>query len=711
VIAEKGKTMSQPKMVRINGSGEWGIKSKYDPELLPKLRALPGAQWNKDYKVWRVSTEDSVLLDLVQDLTEMGIAVPREIHERAQALAKELDIDGEAADSRAEDDRLYAYQKVGVRWMSRKPSALLADEMGLGKTVQALLAIPEGVPVVVACPASLKGNWRNECRTWRPDFRPVVLTGSKSWIRPSKGEMVILNYEILPDHMPHLLDNTYVVLDEIHMTKNPDAIRTERSRSMIEAALTSGGRAWGLTGTPMLNNPKELWQVLDNLQLAEAAFGSFRRFRWMFSYSRGGGWGRAREDADVPKRLEKVMLRREKKNVLPDLPVKRWKELPVEVSLKAQKELDRFWQDIQERVEAGELKLLPNGLPPFEEMSAVRRLLAEYKIPAMLKVIEEYEQAGEPLVVFSAHKGPVEAAAKRPGWKAIYGETPHEERTQILEDFQAGKLKGVAGTIKAMGVGHTLTHSSHEMFVDLEWTPALNTQAEDRIHRISQDRGCLYTILVGDHDLDRRMAEVLCEKKEIIESVIQETTAPKIADGASNLVNEAAVTENEDLETRTCPLCEKELPINTSGPGSKRPHTDYIRCDDCDLFAWKDQFDKNPPQAGTCPSCDSRGVIQISRSSKNKDRPYLKCRRCDSFNWMDEGDLPEEEKKDLRECLFFLLGRCDGARTLDNQGFNAYDGPRARDMARRLDAGKGINYRELKQMLRKYRKTQLNGAA
>jgi hypothetical protein len=95
----------------------------------------------------------------------------------------------------------------------------------------------------------------------------------------------------------------------------------------------------------------------------------------------------------------------------------------------------------------------PRVLPAFEKMSAVREALSRAKIPALLELVESYEEAEEPLVVFSDHLAPVEEVGNRDGWAAITGDTPPAQRAGIVQAFQAGDLKGLALTIAAGGLG------------------------------------------------------------------------------------------------------------------------------------------------------------------------------------------------------------------------------------------------------------------
>jgi SNF2 family DNA or RNA helicase len=160
------------------------------------------------------------------------------------------------------------------------------------------------------------------------------------------------------------------------------------------------------------------------------------------------------------------------------------------------------------------------SLPAFELLSAARAALATAKIPALLELVEDLEEQEEPCVIFSAHRAPIDALAEREGWAVITGDTSATKRTEIEEKFQRGELRGIGATIAAGGTAITLTRASRMIFVDRDWTPALNEQAEDRIHRIGSKKPVLYTNLVADHVLDRRIAEVLGRKRALIDASV-----------------------------------------------------------------------------------------------------------------------------------------------------------------------------------------------
>jgi SWI/SNF-related matrix-associated actin-dependent regulator 1 of chromatin subfamily A len=339
--------------------------------------------------------------------------------------------------------------------------------------------------------------------------------------------MVVTNYDILPNEseLPaNVPADLVVICDEVHVIKNSKAQRTVRTRAILATARKNGGRTWGLTATPMLNKPTELWNLLAAFGLEREVFGSWPRFVRLFNGVRNewGGmiWGEP--EPEVATLLQRVSLRREKIEVMKDLPPKTRTARTVDIPKKLTKQLDKVWDKVKNADWDDIFDGGKGGLGiAFEEISAARAALAEAKIPAMLELVESYEEQEVPIVVFSAHLAPLHELAKREGWAMISGDTPPEKRTQIENDFQAGLLRGVAASIKAGGVAITLTRASNAIFVDLLWTPSLNDQAEDRLYRIGQANAVLITRLMANHPLDERVMELLTEKQALISATIE----------------------------------------------------------------------------------------------------------------------------------------------------------------------------------------------
>lgn len=489
---------------------------------------------------------------------DLHVAQSRDAHGRELA---------QKAEERAQERglALYPFQREGVRWLAPRRRALLGDEMGLGKTVQALCAAGSMPALLVVAPALVKGNWKRETLKWSDaGMRVTVCSGRGSFRWPKPGEAVVINYDILP-RTPAEADSdkgevieeieapdcsVTVVADEIHMVKNRAALRTTRFRAIVNAVLSAGGRAWGMSGTPLLNNPEELWNVLDTLELAEEAFGSWPNFVRHFGGFRGAHgmeWGLP--SPDVPAMLRKVALVRRRIDVLPDLPRKMRTTIEVELDANTKRLCDEAVEqlaskgiDIETVSEIVDETRLAGA--DFDKLSRARAALAVAKLGAAEEVAAEYEAEGVPLIVFSAHTSAAEVLGSRKGWASITGSVSAARRTEIVDQFQRGELRGLVGTIQAMGVGVTLTRASHVLFVDLAWTPGLNSQAEDRVCRIGQEaEGITVKRLVGDHAVDYRVLELLDKKQAIIEGSVE---ASAVQVGESN--DQAALANAERLQ-------------------------------------------------------------------------------------------------------------------------------------------------------------------
>ncbi len=491
---------------------------------------------------------DPDVRERVEVEADPGREAAREAVARLNRIALNLESKGLA---------LAEYQKSGVPWLAARQKALLTDEPGLGKTCQALLAMGDSFRCVVTCPATLKENWKVEALLkWRPEARVTVLSGRGSFRWPEASEIVITNYDILPGELkkhgngqrvdPKTIPAIppgpplYFIVDEAHFCKGRSA-RAKRVRALVSLVLAAGGRAWGLTGTELMNRSDELWSILRVFHLEQDAFGNWDTFvRMMRGRATRFGYEWGTPDPQVAERLRLVSLKRLKGDVLTQLPPKRYQLVPVEIDSKTRSFCDELVAMLEERgIDVARLESALQISRARLELSVWSRAmtaLAAAKTGAALEIVESYEEAGEPLIVFSAHRAPVDLIASRPGWAAITGDTPVAERQRVRDRFQAGELKGIAGTIDAMGFGLTLTRSANVLRIDRDEVPANNTQAEDRAHRIGQVRGVLVIDLVANHPLDQRLTQILTRKDSLIEQTSRasartaEETAAEVAD-------------------------------------------------------------------------------------------------------------------------------------------------------------------------------------
>jgi SNF2 family DNA or RNA helicase len=146
------------------------------------------------------------------------------------------------------------------------------------------------------------------------------------------------------------------------------------------------------------------------------------------------------------------------------------------------------------------------------------------KLDAVMQILGS---TAEQVVIFSQFSQVIKLLGKRLEKAKIshglfIGDTPAQQRSQIISDFQSGKLKVFAGTIQAGGVGITLTAASTVVFIDRTWSPSLNRQAVDRLHRIGQKNAVQVIDIISRGTIDTKRHEEIDLKWEWIKMLLGE---------------------------------------------------------------------------------------------------------------------------------------------------------------------------------------------
>ena len=437
---------------------------------------------------------------------------------------------------------LMPFQVDGVRRMRQfEGRALLGDEMGLGKTVQALVYLRgerrwKGATIV--CPAYLKENWRREVKKWLPNIPVHIFSGKKAKAVYPAG-IRIINYESLtppvkgktkPGTWTHALKahGDTIIMDEGHYIKNRSA---GRSRA-CQALCANKKHVLILTGTPIENRVAELWFPLSII--VPGLFPSWWKFANRYCGPKFNGFGMEFKGSSNVKELRKilmanVLIRRRKADVLKDLPAKRRATVPVTLPASAMKEYtmaetnfsgwmesNNVGKEVMERRLAGEALTKMNDLINIVGKGKVK-IITDW-------VVDQVEQCDN-LVLFTVRRNMARRISKhlkKAGVdnRVITGELAVEGRQKIVDDFQAGKLPVIIGTIKAMGTGFTLTKASNVAFAQLPWSPGMLDQAEDRLHRIGQLNPVNVWYLMAQDTIEEHLASMVNQKRKVVTSLI-----------------------------------------------------------------------------------------------------------------------------------------------------------------------------------------------
>jgi len=494
-------------------SWSWDDPQKYD--ILEAVRDIPGRSYEPYH--WGVPVSSKISVKEFAEKWDFDDSALPEMKVNHLRLVPE--VPEPAVDYVAPAFPLYPHQNEGIEYLRKNKKAFLTDEMGLGKTIQALMALPSATAALVICPASLKGNWAREVKTWRPDLTPVVLSGRGNFRWPCLGEIVIVNYELFPKEgkASYLNWEVNAIVDEAHYLKKSKSARTKNWRSISRDILEAGGSTWGMTGTPLVTTPYDLYGCLQSFGLLKQGYGSYNSFVSVWGGHKGRYgllWSPNRiNEKAAQEGLAKCSFGRKRIDVLPDLPSKRWTEIEVKLP-KSCGTIDRESMDELEAWSKG------GPTPIAGKLAEARKELAIAKGKKAIPFIDEIiEGGGGPIVVFSAHRDPVLELGKYDRCASITGSTSSEERTEIVQKFQNGELDILAGTIGAMSVGLTLTNSCRMVFLDLPWSNSEIAQAEDRICRIGQKNACEYFLITSNSEVDQIIHKSITRKTKMTDNV------------------------------------------------------------------------------------------------------------------------------------------------------------------------------------------------
>ena len=454
---------------------------------------------------------------------ELSQAVDLTNSETIKNLEKRLDATFPAGLS------LYPFQRVGVAFAELAGGrCIIGDDMGVGKTIQAIgymgLHI-EQWPALIVCPSNVKYNWQKELLKWLPHARVNVVKTGKEEI--TAADFVIINYDLMNKQLEQLLSYGFktIVCDESHYLKNQNALRTEatlRVASLADSVLC-------LSGTAITSRPKEFFTTLN--LIAPDQFPSFMRFtrRYCDAWHNGYGWdfnGSSNED-ELNDRIRDFCIRRLKSEVLTELPDKTRTIFPVELDNKsariyAQTRLN-WMGEYESRLDRNQP--IESGFV-LQMLTEMRHQCGRLKVPHALQWIDEYlNVAGKPLVVFAHHKDVVKGISEplADKWRTavITGAVDAMERARIVQEFQDGNIDVLVASTIAAKEGITLTKADTTLFIEREWVPAWEEQAEDRVYRIGQESNAVQAVyLSASGTVDEHFDEVVEQKRTVVKAVL-----------------------------------------------------------------------------------------------------------------------------------------------------------------------------------------------
>lgn len=386
------------------------------------------------------------------------------------------------------------YQKVIAYLLERQRGLVLADPVGTGKTVGAIGSLNHLRPrkVLIVVPAFLRLNWERELDRWLVYSPRIKLLSYEKFIRE-------------PDE-----SYDFVIFDEAHYLKGI----SKRTAKMLS---TRADRFLFMTATPMWKNAGDMCFILNKAKNpdyvpkraydVQSLYWNFaKKYCYIVNTPYGQKPDRVKSPISLRADFAEVFVRRRVEDILRELP---------------ERVITPLWMEPNEEIESliqEELREYLKG-KESEHLSHVRQRIALTKAPYLVALGKEILQSEDRLIFVAWHRDVAKALAdifNREGYKTflITGETSHVDRDRYVQEFQSEKEERMVliGTMGAMGVGLTLTRSSHMVFAELDYVPSNIEQAMGRIHRIGTKTNPIYYFPIFTGSVEERIYQTLIER-------------------------------------------------------------------------------------------------------------------------------------------------------------------------------------------------------
>jgi superfamily II DNA or RNA helicase len=448
---------------------------------------------------------------------------------------------------------LRPYQRKGLDFLAYLGrysfGGILADDMGLGKTLQILSYLERerlrrgSAPNLIVCPTSVTHTWISEAARFTPDLKVTLLTAGSGretiYSNADKYDLLVTSYALARRDAESLnkLSFRAIVLDEAQQIKNPQA-----KISVVLKGIASEQRL-ALTGTPIENSVLDLWSIVDFVM--PGLLGNEGHFRSTFEtpIMRDGD---VEKQQRLAKRVQPFMIRRLKQQVAADLPSRTEQTIECEMTasqkkayretvLRARRDILR---EVDERgIARAQLSILA-ALTKLRQICNHPGLIGEHwredeeasgKFQAFLELLDSIIESGHRVLVFSSFTemlGIMRAALDEKKTTYSYLDGSTKNRNKVLDDFRRPDGPPVfLMSLKAGGVGLTVTEADYVILYDPWWNPAIERQAIDRTHRIGQTKPVTAYRLVTLGTVEEKIQALQQRKQALADSVVASDAA------------------------------------------------------------------------------------------------------------------------------------------------------------------------------------------
>ena len=426
------------------------------------------------------------------------------------------------------------YQLEGIKWLDvlyrYGLNGILADDMGLGKTIEIISFLTgENIKdnVLIVSPKSLIFNWMNEFRKFAPEVKTVPIYGDQknrkkviSSIKNAERTIFITGYDSLRRDVDEYEDVEFdtVILDEAQYIKN------SRTKKSISVNKLNAKHRFVLTGTPIENSVLDLWSIFNFLMPNYLPSEEVFKHRYETD---------ERYISDIKHYTAPFILRRNKKDVLKDLPEKYETIMTFEMGTEQRKVYDAHVLLAKKALDNGEgaFAMLPYFMRLRQICVDPSLFLEGYdggsgKLEELKEIIADKLADGHRILIFSQFVCALNIVKKylereHINHFMITGDTKGEDRVALAEEFNASKrLKIGLISLKAGGTGLNLVGADTVIHLDPWWNIAAENQATDRAHRIGQVRNVEVIKLIALNSIEQRVVELQNIKKDLVDKLI-----------------------------------------------------------------------------------------------------------------------------------------------------------------------------------------------
>jgi SNF2 family DNA or RNA helicase len=513
------------------------------------------------WKKQQIENPELTLIDFMRMTAEGGEDLEVE-YDRAQSLAEMLDKlhDKSRLEAIADPVQLQGtlreYQKRGVSWLSYLEqlglNGCLADDMGLGKTVQVIARLVQEQeqataplkPTLLIAPTSVVGNWRREIEKFAPHLRAIVHHGNERakdvkefQAMANQNNVIITSFTLIRKDLKLIesVDWHRLVLDEAQNIKNPKA---EQTKAILKL---SAPHRLALTGTPVENRLLDLWSIFNFLN--PGYLGKEAQFRKSFELPIQKNNDRMRSQT-LKKLVEPFILRRVKtdQSIIKDLPDKVEQKLYCNLTKEQASLYEAVVKDVTSNIDEADgiqrkglilatllkLKQICNHPRQFLQDESDFTTVRSHKLSRLSEMVAEVMEEGESLLIFTQFTELGDALEKylrhtcHYNTYYLHGGTNRNKREAMIAEFQDPETEPSVFilSLKAGGVGITLTKANHVFHFDRWWNPAVENQATDRAFRIGQKKNVFVHKFVAIGTLEERIDEMIEDKKKLAGSIV-----------------------------------------------------------------------------------------------------------------------------------------------------------------------------------------------